>query len=99
MDHRLIGATVTSIFLSQIWDKPQALYYYGSPAQNIENERSKKLRGVDESYLTTKVSYTDEDFELAIKAISKRMEYNFIPVFSTKLPNLHLEIGEHLRDQ
>lgn len=70
MDHRLTGATVTNVFLNRVWDKPSALYYYGTPANMIEEEESRLLRGVDPSYLTTQIAYTDEDFEAAFAAIS-----------------------------
>ena len=69
MDHRLIGASVTSVYLSQQWEKPQSLFYYGSPASHIEDEESRKLRGVDDAYMTTRISYTDEDYEQAIAAM------------------------------
>lgn len=70
MDHRLTGATVTNVFLNRDWEKPTALYYYGTPANLIEDEESRLLRGVDPKYLTTKISYTDEDFEAAFASIS-----------------------------
>lgn len=69
MDHRLIGATVTSVFLSQKWEKPQSLFFYGSPSSKIEDEESKKLRGVFDDYMRTQISYKDEDFETAISAM------------------------------
>lgn len=69
MDHRLIGASVSSVFLSQKWEKPSALYYYGSPSSKIEDEESKILRGVEDGYLQTHISYSDEDFELAIESM------------------------------
>ena len=69
MDHRLIGATVTSVFLSQKWEKPKSLFFYGSPSSKIENEESQKLRGVDDDYLKTQISYTDEDYEKAISSM------------------------------
>ncbi|PHN05129.1 PIG-L deacetylase family protein [Flavilitoribacter nigricans] len=70
MDHRLTGATVTNVFLNRDWEKPSTLYYYGTPSNLIEDEESRLLRGVDPQYLTTKISYTDEDFEAAFAAIS-----------------------------
>lgn len=69
MDHRLIEATVSGIFLSQEWEKPTALYYYGSPSSWIEDEEAKKLRGVADRYMTTRISYSDEDFEAAIASM------------------------------
>lgn len=70
MDHRLTAATVSNVFLNQSWEKPSALYFYGTPTNQIEEEESRLLRGVDSSYLRTKISYTDEDFETALEAIS-----------------------------
>lgn len=70
MDHRLIGATVTSVFLSQVWERPHSLYFYGTPSKFIEDEASRMLRGVDERYLTTQISFSDEDFEKAVEALS-----------------------------
>jgi LmbE family N-acetylglucosaminyl deacetylase len=70
MDHRLTGATVTNVYLNRRWEKPSALYYYGTPADQIEDEESSLLRGVDPEYLTTRISYTDEDFEAAFASIS-----------------------------
>lgn len=69
MDHRLIGASVSSVFLSQKWEKPSALYYYGSPSSKIEDTDSRILRGVEDDYLNTHISYSDEDFELAIASM------------------------------
>lgn len=69
MDHRLVGSTVTQVYARQSWDKPKALYFYASPAQLMDNEDSKLLRGVDEKYLTTQVAYTDEDLENAMQAL------------------------------
>lgn len=70
MDHRLTGATVTNVFLNRDWERPSALFYYGTPSDLIEDEASRLLRGVDPQYLTTRISYTDEDFEAAFAAIS-----------------------------
>jgi len=70
MDHRLTGATVSNVFLNRKWEKPTALYFYGTPSNLIENQNSRLLRGVDSSYLTTKITYTEEDFEAAFEANS-----------------------------
>ncbi len=69
MDHRLIGATVSSVFLSKKWGKPASLYYYGTPANLIENDTSRILRGVDPSYMTTEISFGEEDLEAAITSM------------------------------
>ncbi|MBX2871162.1 MAG: PIG-L family deacetylase [Saprospiraceae bacterium] len=70
MDHRLVGATVTNVFLSKIWDKPTALFYYGAPSNLIDNEESKILRGVDPKYLMTQIPYEDSDFEAAVVSLA-----------------------------
>ncbi len=70
LDHRLIGATATSVYLSKIWDKNPSLYYVGRPSQSMDDEESIILRGVDESYLTTQITFTDDDLEAAIASLS-----------------------------
>lgn len=70
MDHRLVGATVTQVFVSKDWDKPKALYYYAIPPRLIEDESERVLRGVDEKYLTVRVSYTENDLNQALEAFS-----------------------------
>ena len=70
MDHRLIGATTTAVFLSEDWQKPSSLFYYGRPSNFIEDKESKILRGVDPKYMTTKISFSDEDLEASIESIS-----------------------------
>jgi LmbE family N-acetylglucosaminyl deacetylase len=70
MDHRLAGATTTQVFLAKDWEKPTALYFYGTPSNLLEDEEAKVLRGVAPKYLTTRISYTDEDFAAAFAAIS-----------------------------
>ena len=69
LDHRLIEATTTAVFLSKEWEKPTALYYVGTPASIMENEESKILRGVADNYLTTEVAFSDEDFEKAVTSM------------------------------
>lgn len=71
MDHRLIGATVASVFLSRDWsDKPSDLYFYGTPAPMIENAEGQLLRGVAQKYMRTSVAYTEADFEAAFSSFS-----------------------------
>lgn len=65
MDHRLVGASVTQVFLSKKWEKPISLYYYGTPSENISDTDSKTLRGQDVKYLRTKISYSEEDINKA----------------------------------
>jgi LmbE family N-acetylglucosaminyl deacetylase len=68
MDHRLIGASVTQVFLSKKWEKPMSLFYYGTPSDNIEDSESKILRGQSSTYLRTKISYTQQDLDKAFNS-------------------------------
>ncbi len=70
MDHRLVGASITQVYLSQNWEKTKALYFVASPASKVEEADEKMLRGVADSYLTKQVPYSKEDGEKAIKAIA-----------------------------
>jgi|AP95_1055475.scaffolds.fasta_scaffold21054_2 LmbE family N-acetylglucosaminyl deacetylase len=69
MDHRLVGATVTQVFLSKVWNKKINLYYVGMPSDVLDDSEQKIIRGQDRSYLTTKVTYTDEHREQSFQAI------------------------------
>lgn len=70
MDHRLVGATVTQVVLSQLWTKPPNLYYVGTPSDLLDDPENRILRGQDRSYLTYKITYTDEQREQAFKALA-----------------------------
>ncbi len=70
MDHRLVGASVTQVFLSKKWDKPMNLFYVGRPTNGIEDPERKILAGQDISYLTTKVSYSDKNRDAFIQALA-----------------------------
>ena len=70
MDHRLVGATVTQVFVSKIWNKPMNLLYVGTPTDSLDDPEKKIIRGQDRSYLTTRVSYTKAHRETAYKALS-----------------------------
>lgn len=65
MDHRLVGATVTQVFLSKEWERPMSLFYYGTLIENIDDPDSKTLRGQVRKYLRTKISYSNEDLDMA----------------------------------
>lgn len=69
MDHRLIGAAVTQVFLSKDWEKPISLFYYGTPSESIEDSDAKILRGQASRYLRTKISFSQEDLEKAFHSI------------------------------
>jgi len=69
MDHRLIGDTVTGVFLSRDWNKDMSLYYYGTPASLIEDNNARSRYGVHDSYMTTAVSYEAEDFSAAAESL------------------------------
>ena len=70
MDHRLVGASITQVYLSQNWERTKALYYVASPASQVEERDEKMLRGVADSYLTKVISYSKEDGEKAIEAFA-----------------------------
>ena len=65
MDHRLVGDTVTGVFLSREWDWPMSLWYYGTPASRIEDDQTRMLRGVHDDYLNVVIDYDAEDFAAA----------------------------------
>lgn len=69
MDHRIVGASITQVYLSKSWDKTKALYYVATPSSHLEDEDRRLLRGVAEDYLTTRVSFTKADREGTIKAM------------------------------
>ena len=69
MDHRLVGDTVTGVYLSRDWGKDIALYYYGTPASQIEDEDARARAGVLDRYLATTVSYAPRDFDAAAAAL------------------------------
>lgn len=65
MDHRLVGDTVTGVYLGRDWGKPVALYYYGTPASRIDDAEERRRRGVLDEYLNVTIGYSDADFEAA----------------------------------
>jgi len=65
MDHRLVGASVTQVFLSTHWEKPMSLFYYSTPSNYIDDAESKILRGQASNYVRTKISFGEEDLEKA----------------------------------
>ena len=69
MDHRLVGDTVTGIYLSSDRGDAMSLYYYGTPASRIDDEDSRLLRGVADSYMTTAVTYEPQDRDAAIESL------------------------------
>jgi len=69
MDHRLVGDTVTGVFLSRDWARDMSLYYYGTPASLIEDAEAKSRYGVHDSFMTTAVSYAVEDFSAAAESL------------------------------
>jgi LmbE family N-acetylglucosaminyl deacetylase len=69
MDHRLVGASVTQVFVSRLWEKPTELFYVGTPSKLIDSLGDKILRGVDDKYLNTRIKYTKEDSEKALASL------------------------------
>ncbi len=71
MDHRLVSASITQVYLNQNWKKPKALYFVEeSPTSTMEDADKRILGGVADSYLTRVISYSKEDGEIAIKAFA-----------------------------
>ncbi len=69
MDHRLVGASVTQVFLSKIWEKTKKLYYVGTPSNLIDEPERKKLAGIDSTYLNVKIKYANKDAERAMESL------------------------------
>jgi len=69
MDHRLVGASVTQIFVSQKWEKPIELFYFGMPSDLISDYKSKTIRGQDRSYLTVQIPFTENHYDRAYQAL------------------------------
>lgn len=97
MDHRLIGDTVTGVFLGRDWGKPMSLFYYGTPASLIEDEEARALYGVDDRYMTTVISYEPQDFQAAVESVrchqSQFTEQGISRMMDTKRnlgPQIHL---------
>jgi LmbE family N-acetylglucosaminyl deacetylase len=70
MDHRLVGASVTQIFVSRDWAKPSKLFFVGTPSSLIEDPAQKVLAGVDAKYLKTQVAYSEENLDQAMTALA-----------------------------
>lgn len=69
MDHRLVGASVTQVFVSKIWDKPTSLFFVGTSSTNIDDPADKILRGIDPKYLNTQITYAEEDLKKATLSV------------------------------
>lgn len=69
MDHRLVGDTVTGVYLGRDWGKPMSLFFYGTPASLIEDDEARLQRGVHDEYLNVAIGYEIEDQEAAEESI------------------------------
>jgi LmbE family N-acetylglucosaminyl deacetylase len=69
MDHRLVGASVTQVFVSQAWEHPVDLFYFGIPKEYVMSEKAKTLRGQDRAYLNTEIPFTDAHYNQAYQAL------------------------------
>ena len=69
MDHRLVGATVTNVFLSRQWPNDMTLFYVATPADTIGDADARARRGVDRAHLDTAVRYEERDLVLARNAL------------------------------
>ena len=69
MDHRLVGASVTQVYLSQNWGKPIDLYYFGQPSELLRSEKDKTLKGQLINFLTVQIPFTSKHYDTAYKAL------------------------------
>ena len=69
MDHRLIGDTVSGVYLSRDWNKEMSLNYYSTPASLIDDEEARMLYGVDDRYMNTAIIYEAQDFQAAAESL------------------------------
>ena len=57
------------IFVSQQWEKPIELFYFGIPSDLISDERAKTLRGQLRSYLTVQIPFNENHYDKAYQAL------------------------------
>ena len=69
MDHRLIGASVTQIYVSNKWDHEMDLFYFGTPNSFLINERQKSLRGQEQKFLTVQIPFTSNQYDVAYESL------------------------------
>lgn len=69
MDHRLVGASVTQVYVSQAWNKPNRLFYVQTPSDLIDEKDRKILAGVNRELLKTQISYSENNLLKAKKAL------------------------------
>ncbi len=69
MDHRLVGASVTQVFLIKIWNKTKKLYYVSTPSHLIDEPERKKLAGIDSTYLNGWCQIFQKDAEKAMQSL------------------------------
>lgn len=69
MDHRLVGASVTQVYVSQAWNKPNRLFYVQTPSDLIDEKDRKILAGVNRELLKTQIPYSEKDLLKAKKAL------------------------------
>ena len=69
MDHRLVGASATQVYLSTPFEKPVDLYYFATPSDLLPTERSKTLRGQEKRFLTVQIPFTSQQYDQAYQAL------------------------------
>ena len=69
MDHRLVGASVTQVFLSQRWGKPMKLYFHGMPSDLLGSEKVRTLRGQERSFLNVQIPFTWDQYDKAYQSL------------------------------
>ena len=69
MDHRIVGASVTQVYLNTYRNKAMKLYFVATPTQNL-NGQNQLLRGVDQKYVNVRIQYDPDDSQRAIAAVN-----------------------------
>lgn len=69
MDHRIVGASVTQIYLNSYRNNSMKLYYVGTPIDNLDAE-DRLLRGVDQNYLNVRIPYGSREIQKTISAVN-----------------------------
>lgn len=66
IDHRIVGISATQVVLSKEWKKTPQLFYLGFPSSQLD-ETAQIYRGTLDDYLTVRISYTEEDGDVAMR--------------------------------
>ena len=69
MDHRLVGASVTQVFVSQKWKNSMKLYFFGVPSDLLDSQKVKTLRGQERSFLNVQIPFTWDQYDKAYQSL------------------------------